>query len=190
MKKLFIRNMICRRCIETVERLLSQHSLKWISVELGEVVLTTEPEADELNKLAVDLEKAGFELIDSRRNVLMEKIKQEIRRYLQTVEKGEGRNKRLSDFLSSKIHYDYSYLSDLFSSVEGITIEKFFITHRIERAKELIVYDEESFSEIAFRLGFSSVHHLSSQFKQVTGLSPGHFRRLGNAKRRGYDEVA
>jgi AraC-like DNA-binding protein len=101
----------------------------------------------------------------------------------------DNENLKLSSFITKKISYDYSYLSDLFSSVEGKTIEQFFILQRIEKVKELLVYDQLSLTEISYQTGFSSVHHLSAQFKKVTGLTPSHFKKIGAAKRRSLDRI-
>ena len=120
-------------------------------------------------------------------NKLVDDIKQRVMEYLALGM--DSQNTKLSEFIIRKINYDYSYLSDLFSSIEGKTIEQYFILQRIERVKELIVYDQLSFTEISYQTGFSSVHHLSSQFKKVTGLSPTHFKKVAEIKRRPVDKV-
>jgi len=133
------------------------------------------------------LNQAGFELIETRVNKIIEEIKQAAMEYLNLGMDNE--NLKLSSFITKRIPYDYSYLSDLFSSIEGKTIEQFFILQRIEKVKELLVYDQLSLTEISYQTGFSSVHHLSSQFKKVTGLTPSHFKKIGAAKRRSLDSL-
>jgi len=186
-ERLFIKNMVCRRCIMTVESVLTALNIPFKSVSLGEVELETTPTHDELKKIQKDLNKAGFELIETRVNKVIEDIKQTVMEYLNLGMDNE--NLKLSSFITKKIPYDYSYLSDLFSSVEGKTIEQFFILQRIERVKELLVYDQFSLTEISYQTGFSSVHHLSSQFKKVTGLTPSHFKKIGAAKRKSLDSL-
>src|SRR5581483_440078 len=131
--------------------------------------------------------EVGFELIDTRVNKIIESIKQAVMEYLNL--EMDSQDIKLSSFITKKIPYDYSYLSDLFSSVEGKTIEQYFILQRIEKVKELLVYDQLSLTEISYQTGFSSVHHLSSQFKKVTGLTPSHFKKIGNEKRRSLDKL-
>ncbi len=144
-------------------------------------------DADTADKLRTELNGTGFELIEMRVNKIVESIKQLVMDYLKISSENPG--KKLSEFITDKIPYEYSYLSDLFSSIEGKTIEQFFITQRIEKVKELIVYDQLSLTEIAYQTGFSSVHHLSSQFKKVTGLTPSHFKKIGAVKRKSIDSL-
>jgi AraC-type DNA-binding domain-containing proteins len=133
------------------------------------------------------LNKVGFELIETRLNKIIEDIKQSVMEY---ISQGmDGQNLKLSSFINQKIAYDYSYLSDLFSSVEGKTIEQFFILQRIEKVKELLVYDQLSLTEISYQTGFSSVHHLSAQFKKITGFTPSHFKKVAEEKRKSLDKV-
>lgn len=184
---LYIKNMVCRRCIASVQQALALLQIPFKQVILGEVQTLQELNEKQKSAVAQELSKLGFELIDTRRNQLIERIKKVVQEYLSRIEKESLRKENLSDVISAKLHYDYSYLSDLFSSVEGTTIENYFIQVRIERAKELIVYDEKSLTQIAYQLGFSSVHHLSSQFKKVTGLTPSHFKKIGAGKRKGLE---
>lgn len=186
-EKLFIKNMVCQRCIMTVESVLNTLSIPFKKVSLGEVELESKLKSDELKKIEIDLNKAGFELIATRANKVIENIKQAVMEYLNLGMDNE--NLKLSSFITKEIPYDYSYLSDLFSSVEGKTIEQFFILQRIEKVKELLVYDQLSLTEISYQTGFSSVHHLSSQFKKVTGLTPSHFKKIGAAKRKSLDSL-
>ena len=176
-QKLLIKNMVCQRCVMTVKDILHKKAIPFENVSLGEVDLTGKLSDDELKDLQTSLNKVGFELIETRVNKIVEDIKQRILEYL-----AMGMD-------SQKINYDYSYLSDLFSSIEGKTIEQFFILQRIEKVKELIVYDQLSLTEISYQTGFSSVHHLSAQFKKITGLSPSHFKKIAGEKRKSLDKV-
>jgi len=184
---LFIKNMVCNRCIMTVENILQQNQVPYSKVSLGEVALKKKLSAEEMKSIDAGLRKVGFELIDTRVNKIIEDIKQSLLEYLNLGL--ESQNLKLSSFITKKIPYDYSYLSDLFSSVEGKTIEQYFILQRIEKVKELLVYDQLSLTEISYQTGFSSVHHLSSQFKKVTGLTPSHFKKIGFEKRRSLDQL-
>jgi AraC family transcriptional regulator len=140
-----------------------------------------------LKELDRELKKIGFELIETRVIKIVEDIKKLTLEYLD--DQSVDQRRKLSRYITSEIHYDYSYLSDLFSSIEGITIERFFIMQRIGKVKELIVYDELSLTEISYRLGFSSVHHLSAQFKRETGYNASHFKRIGTEKRKSIDNI-
>lgn len=178
---LYIKNMVCNRCILAVEALLKKLGISYNTVRLGEVELEQKPDAETAQLLKKQLEGLGFELLDDGRNKLIEKIKTLI---IEQVHYGtEDQRLNFSSLLSSSLHKDYSYLSNLFSEVEGITIEKYVINQKIEKVKELLVYDELSLGEIAYRLGYSSVAHLSNQFKKVTGLTPSHFKKGGGSRR-------
>ncbi len=185
--KLFIKNMVCNRCILAVENLLVENKFQYSSVDLGEVELKKAPTQKQMQALKTGLQKIGFEILDDSKQKIIEQIKTIIIDKVH-YQKGDDRFK-LSEVLSSKLRKDYSYLSHLFSEVEGTTIEKYFINQKIEKAKELLVYNQETLSEIAYRLGYSSVAHLSAQFKQVTGLTPSHFKNLGGTHRKTIDEV-
>jgi AraC family transcriptional regulator len=185
--QLFIKNMVCNRCIMTVENILSQNNIPYSKVSLGEAELERKLTAEEMEKITTALHKVGFELTDTRVNRIIEKIKQAVLEYLNLGM--DSQHLKLSSFITNKISYDYSYLSDLFSSIEGKTIENYFILQRIERVKELLVYDQLSLTEISYQTGFSSVHHLSSQFKKLTGLTPSHFKKVGIDKRRALDQL-
>lgn len=184
---LFIKNMVCRRCIMAVENILQRNAIEVQSVSLGEVVLSAPISPEMREKLSAELEAMGFELIGDRRSQLIESIKRETIIYAR-AESGLS-HLRLSDFLQERLHLDYHYLSDLFSAVEGQTLEKFFIAHRIERVKELLVYNELPLSDIAVRLGYSSTAYLSTQFKKQTGLTPTRFKQLTSQRRRALDEL-
>lgn len=184
---LFIKNMVCNRCIMVVQNELDKLGLDIMNIKLGEVVFNSVLTDKEKNNLEEVLIPLGFELIDDRKSRMIEKMKNII---IDLVHYQDNEIKtNLSDVLSSKIHHDYNYLSNLFSEVEGTTIEKFFIAQKIEKVKELLVYDELSLSEIAFRLNYSSVAYLSNQFKKVTGLSPSHFKKIREDRRKPLDDV-
>jgi AraC-like DNA-binding protein len=184
---LFIKNMVCQRCIMTVENILQQKKVPFTNVSLGEVELERKLSKEESKSIEADLRKVGFELIDTRVNKIIEQIKQVVLEYLGLGM--DSQNLKLSRFITRNLPYDYGYLSDLFSSVEGKTIEQYFILQRIEKVKELLVYDQLSLTEISYQAGFSSVHHLSSQFKKVTGLTPSYFKKIGIEKRRSLDQL-
>jgi AraC family transcriptional regulator len=184
---LLVKNMVCPRCILTVENILDTLKVPFSKVSLGEIELSKGITNASLGKLEVELKKVGFELIETRVRSIIEKIKVLVLDYLGSSQ--NDRKIKLSSFITGHIHYDYSYLSDLFSSVEGITIEQYFIFQRIEKVKELLVYDQLSLTEIAYHTGYSSVHHLSSQFKKVTGLTPSHFKKVGVNKRKSIDNI-
>ncbi|HRG88652.1 MAG TPA: helix-turn-helix transcriptional regulator [Chitinophagales bacterium] len=185
---LLVKNMVCQRCVMAVNDVLHKLSIKPANVLVGEIH-TSQPVTDkQKTELAESLATIGLELIDNRNTGLIEKIKQLVIKRARN-EAGNDNNQNLSVYLSAKLHHEYTYLSSLFSSVEGKTIENFFIEQRIERAKELLVYGEMSLSEIAFTLGYSSVAHLSGQFKKVTGLTPSHFKSVGTVKRKTLDSI-
>ncbi len=185
---LHIRNMVCRRCIEVVTQELKALDYTILSIELGEVTLKEQVSGSDLERVRNALNHHGFELIDDKKSQLINRIKTLIINYIH-LDKYKPDHINLSRFLSLEIGHDYSYLSNLFSSVEGITIEKYMIRQKVEKVKELLVYDELSLSEISYRLGYSSVQHLSLQFKKVTGLTPSHFRRIKENKRKPLDQV-
>jgi len=185
--KLLIKNMVCQRCILTVENILNDLKIPYDRVALGEVDLAGKLSDNELKKIGEELKKVGFEMIERRVNKIIEDIKKAVIEYLNLGVDNE--NLKLSSFIVKKIPYDYSYLSDLFSTIEGKTIEQFFILTRIEKVKELLVYDQLSLTEISYQTGFSSVHHLSAQFKKVTGLTPSHFKRIAADKRKYLDRL-
>jgi AraC-like DNA-binding protein len=160
---------------------LEKLGLNYKQVKIGEVDLAGDIKPEQLELLDIGLKRAGLVLMDDKKSILVEKIKSAI---IEVVHYSEDQIKvNLSDFLSEKLNYNYTYLANLFSEVKGITIEKFYLTHKIERVKELIVYDELNLSEIAYRMNYSSVAHLSNQFKKFTGLTPTHFKMLKNKRR-------
>lgn len=178
--------MVCDRCKAAVRKSLDELGVQYSSVELGEVNTNLELTAEQLNLFKTAIETLGFELIESRSARVVSQIKKTI---MDLVRSDEMNNIKLSGYLSEALHKDYASLSNLFSEVESTTIEQYFIHQKIERAKELLVYDELSLTEIADRLGYSSVAHLSNQFKKVTGLTPRHFKSIGAQKRVSLDKV-
>lgn len=177
MTTLHIKNMVCNRCKIVVQQELEKLGYTPSKVELGEVVIDgDEPGPEQLSKIDAALTAVGFERIDDRKGRLVEAIKNHVIRKIHSGEVG-NRKFNWSDLLAEELHYDYSYLSSLFSSVEGVTLEQYIIRQKIERAKELLFYDELNLSEIAIKLGYSSVAHLSSQFKKITGLTPSELKK-------------
>jgi AraC-like DNA-binding protein len=166
---------------------LEKLGLQYAYVRIGEANIIGDVNQEQLNRLKKNLNKSGLLLMDNKKSVLVEKIKSAI---IELVHYTEDQIKvNLSDFLSEKLNYDYTYLANLFSEVKGITIEKFYLTHKIEKVKELIVYDELNLTEIAYKLHYSSVAHLSNQFKKYTGLTPSHFKKLKNKRRQTLEDV-
>jgi len=181
--KYWIRNMVCDRCRLAVERVLQDMQLSAVQVRLGEIDLGDEAlDEHQLETFRQRLEALGFGLISDRKSKLIENTKKEIIDLVQ--HSGESRKVKLSEHLGDKLFHDYSYLSNLFSSVEGVTIEQYYIHQKIEKAKELLIYDELTLTEIAHRLGYSSVAHLSRQFRKVTGETPSAFKALRDSGQR------
>jgi AraC-like DNA-binding protein len=170
-----------------VKSTLEKFGLVPVQVELGEVVLEENDISPIKEQLKQELQSFGFDLLDDKRTKTIEKIKNLIVDLVQN--KNSNLQITLSDYLTKELHRDYSALSNLFSQVEGITIEKYYIFQKIEKVKELLVYNELTLSEIAFQLNYSSVAHLSNQFKKVTGLTPSHFKKMRTIKRRPLDEL-
>ena len=185
---LHIKNMVCMRCIKVVKEELSSLKYTVASIELGEVHLREDLSDDDLGRIRQVLTDNGFELIDDKKSQIINRIKTLIIEYIH-YDREKPEHENLSEFLGNELGHDYSYLSNLFSSVEGITIEKYLIHQRIEKVKELLVYDELTLNEISYQLGYSSVQHLSNQFKKVTGLTPSHFKAIKISKRNPLDKV-
>lgn len=183
-----IKNMVCNRCIKVVKEELENLGYQVNAIILGEATIQTKDKInfDLINKV---LTENGFELIDSRHARIIERIKITVIESIRDMAEGELKDISFTDLLQDNLNLSYQYLSALFSSSEGITIEKYIILQKIEKVKELIVYDELSFSEIAYRLGYSSVQHLSNQFKKITGLTPSHFKKIKNFKRNPLDKI-
>ena len=179
--------MVCSRCKMVVKTILDEHQIITIQLNLGEVEIKEDLNEEILYELNISLKKMGFELIDDKKSRIVNKIKTII--ISQVFHSNEANSVNLSKHISDQLNYDYNHLSTIFSELEGISIEKYFINQRIERVKELILYDELSLSEIAFQLGYSSVSHLSNQFKKVTGLTPSFYKSLKENKRTNIEEL-
>ena len=179
--------MVCIRCKMVVKDELTKLGLHYTSVELGEVDIHENILPAQLESFREGLSRSGLELMDDKKSVLIQKIKNVIVDLVHYSD--EPLTVKFSEYLSQKLNHDYTYLANLFSEVQGTTIEKFFISHKIERVKELLVYDELNLTEIAYKMHYSSVAHLSTQFKKVTGLTPSHFKKIATEKRKAIDKL-
>ena len=179
--------MVSARCKMLVKDELKKLGLHYVFVDLGVVDVMEDINPPQREQFKMALHNAGLELMDDKRAVLIEKIKNVIVEMVHFSDELPRVN--FSDYLSEKLSYDYTYLANLFSEVQGTTIEKFTINHKIERVKELIIYDELSITEIAWKMNYSSVAHLSNQFKKVTGLSPSHFKQMKIKRRIPIEEI-
>lgn len=181
--------MVCHRCILAVEDVLRNSAILFKQVITGEIHFLESISQEQTDLLGTKLAKIGLELIDNRISGTIEKIKQlVIKKARNEVDEKENKMK-LSAYLSQHLYHEYTYLSSFFSSVEGRTIENYFIEQRIEKVKELLVYKEMTLSEISFEMEYSSVAHLSNQFKKITGLTPSHFKQVGSLKRKLLDQI-
>ena len=187
--KLFIKYMLSNRCKMAVKDELKKLDLHFVFVDLGEVEIMEQLSASQLEQLKTNLLLTGLELMDDRKGILIERIKTSIIELVHNSE-DEMLKTTLSVYLSEKLKHEYTYLANLFSEIQGSTIEQFLIAHKVERIKELIIYDELNISEIAYKMNYSSVAHLSNQFKKVTGLSPSHFKQLKEKRRTPLEEVS
>ncbi|MBP8793493.1 MAG: helix-turn-helix transcriptional regulator [Lutibacter sp.] len=179
--------MVSNRCKMVVKDALKELGLHFILVDLGEVNIMENINDAQRSQLKLALFNSGLELMDDKRAMLIEKIKNVIIEMVHHTEEAIKIN--FSEYLSEKLKHDYTYLANLFSEVQGTTIEQFIIHHKIERIKELIIYDELNITEIAWKMNYSSVAHLSNQFKKVTGLSPSHFKQLKDKRRSPIEEI-
>lgn len=179
--------MVCNRCVMVVRSIIEKAGLEPLSVELGDVELKQQPTDAQFEEINKALEDVGFEILTDQKKRTVEKIKSVIVRQIQNDDADDTHN--FSELLSAALNKEYSYLSKLFSEAEDITIEKYIIEQKIERVKELLAYGELTLSEISYKLGYSSVAHLSSQFKKVTGFNPTEFRKLKSHQRKPLDEV-
>lgn len=178
--KIYIKNMVCIRCQMVVKSELEKLGIRYVYVRIGEADIIDTIDAHQLRLLQTALKQSGLVLMDDQKSILVEKIKNVI---IDLVHYSEEQIKiNMSDYISEKLNHDYTYLANLFSEVKGTTIEKFYLPHKIERVKELIVYDELNLTEIAFKMHYSSAAHLSNQFKKTTGLTPTHFKNLKNKR--------
>lgn len=179
--------MLSLRSKMEVKEELKKMGLHFVFVDMGEVEIMEEISEQQMNELKATLLDLGLELVEDKKGMLIEKIKNAV---METVYYSDERIKvNFSHYLSQKLHFNYTYLANLFSEMQGITIEQFLIQHKIERIKELIIYDELNITQISFKMNYSSVAHLSNQFKKVTGLSPTHFKQLKIRKRQNMEEV-
>ena len=185
--KLYIKFMVSLRCKMLVKHELKNLGIHYSSVDLGLVEIIGEITEDKRNKLKAALLKSGLELMDDKKSILVEKIKIIITKMIHYNE--ELPKVKYSEYISNIMGYDYTYLANVFSEVEGITIEHYIIAHKIEKVKELLIYDELNLSEISYSMNYSSVSHLSTQFKKVTGLTPTYFKNLKDKRRINLEKV-
>ena len=185
--KLYIKYMVSIRCKMLVKAELEKLGIHYRKVELGEAEIEENISPEKWNELNAALKKSGIELMDDKKSILIEKIKTVIIELVHYSE--EPLEINFSAYLSKKLDHDYTYLANLFSESKGTTIEHFLIVHKIERVKELLVYDELNITEIAWKLGYSSVAHLSNQFKKMTGLTPSFFKKIKEKKRDALEDI-
>lgn len=185
--KLYIKYMVSNRCKMLVKEELKNLGLHFVLVDMGVVDIMENISAEQREQISINLLKSGLELMDDKKAVLIEKIKNVIVEMVHYSDELPRTN--FSEYLSEKLDHDYTYLSNLFSEMQGTTIEKFIISHKIERVKELIAYDELSLTEIAWKMHYSSVSHLSNQFKKITGLTPSFFKHLKDKVRNPIEEI-
>lgn len=186
--KIYIKNMVCPRCVMAVKTVMGKVGLEYSNVELGEVELVREPDAEQIAEFKMLLEEMGFELLDDARKQVIEKVKSFL---IQVIQSGHiDEHFSLSEEIAERMHKEYSSISKLFSQVESVTIEQFFILQKIEKVKEWLAYDEYTLSEIAYKLGYSSVGYLSNQFKKTTGYTPTVFKQQHRVLRKPLDGVS
>jgi len=184
---IYIKNMVCPRCISAVSNILKELEVLYSSIKLGEVELSSPLSVETKNAFSKALQGSGFSLINDRRSQIIEQMKTLV---VDKIHHSSGElDIKWTDYIGDNLHLDYKYLSSLFSSVESITFEQYIINQKIERVKELIVYDELTLSEIAFKLHYSSVAYLSNQFKKVTGMTPTQFKKVIDKNRKSLDEI-
>lgn len=185
--RLYIKNMVSTRCTTAVKEELKKLGLHFIFVDMGVVDIMENLSTEQRGQLKIGLLRSGLELMDDKRALIIGKIKEVI---FQMFRNEVNINKiNFSDYLSRKLNYDYTYMANLFSEIQGTTLEKFLILHKVERVKEMIIYDQLNLSEIAWKMQYSSVAHLSSQFKRITGLTPSHFRNLKDTRQNTIEET-
>lgn len=185
--KLYLKYMVSIRCKMLVKAELEKHGLHYRKVDLGEAEIEENISSEKWDELNAALKRSGIELMDDKKSILIEKIKNVIIELVHYSEDPLEIN--FSDFLSQKLHHDYTYLANLFSESQGVTIEHFLIIHKIERVKELLMYDELNITEISWKMGYSSVAHLSNQFKKITGLTPSFFKKIKDKKRNTLEDI-
>lgn len=185
--KIFIKYMVSKRCKMAVKEELQKLGLHFVVVDLGEVEVMEDLTSEQRIQLNLGLRRSGLELMDDKRSVLIEKIVNVIIEMIHHTDESPKVN--YSDYLSEKLGYDYTYMSNVFSEVKGITIQQFIIVNKIERVKEYLIYDELNLTEISYKLHYSSVAHLSNQFKKVTGLTPSNYKQLKDKKRSAIEDI-
>ena len=185
--KLYIKYMVSRRCKIMVKEELKKLGIKYVVVDLGVVEILKDITSEQYEQLKVNLMKSGLELLDDKRSILVEKIKNVITEMIHYNDEQPKVN--YSDFISAKLGYDYTYLANVFSEVKGMTIQRYIIINKVERVKELLLYDELTLTEIAYRLHYSSVAHLSNQFKKITGLTPTFYKGIASKRRGNLEDV-
>ncbi len=185
--KLYVRNMACLSCKVVIKDALQELNITPLKIDLGEVETKEDVDSEARKKLNTIIKKAGLELLESKQGILIEKIREVIIEYVYHTDEKTITN--FSDLLSKKLNYNYTYLANFFSEVEATTIAQYVISLKIERIKELIMFEELTLSEIAFKLHYSSAAHLSTQFKKITGLTPSHFKALKNKRRKAIQEI-
>ena len=188
-KNIYIKNMVCNRCIKVVREEFEKLGLVVKNIQLGEVEVLNDEAKLDMKRISEVLVTNGFELLDNKNSRIIEKTKVLLINLFSSVDSGKDINISISEYLAEETGLNYHYLTTLFSSLEGITIEKYIIHLKIEKVKELLVYGELTLSEISFRLGYSSVQHLSNQFKKITGLTPSYFKSLKNKNRQALDSI-
>jgi AraC-like DNA-binding protein len=181
--------MVSMRCKMMVKTELEKLGLHYTTVELGEAEIEEDISPEKWNELNIALKRSGIELMDDKKSILIEKIKNIIVELVHYSDEDAPLETNFSDYLSQKMNHDYTYLANLFSETQGITIEHFLIAHKIERIKELLIYDELNITEIASKMHYSSVAHLSNQFKRMTGLTPSFFKKIKYQKREALEDI-
>ncbi len=182
-----IKNMVCNRCILVVSSIFHEAGIHNANIQMGNAILEESISSEIIGQIDLKLREVGFEIINDSKSRLIEQVKNVTIDFV--YQHPDNIQVNFSDYLSGKMNLDYNYLSTLFSSVEGTTIEKYMISLKTEHVKELLVYDEKTLSEIAYEMGYSSVAHLSGQFKRLTGFTPTYFKKLGEQKRKSIDNV-
>lgn len=183
---IFVKNMVCPRCIKAVEVSLEEQSIEYINVELGKVCLQNKLSASQKGLLKEKLEVLGFELLEDKQNQIIELVKSTL---IHLIQEDGNKEVMLSTLLSEKCNMEYGSISKLFTQVEGHTIERYYLSLKIEKVKELITYKEKSLKEIVFDLNYSSTAYLSSQFKKETGMTPSEFKKLNLGSRKNWNEL-
>ena len=185
--KLYIKYMVSLRCKMMVKEELKKLGLNYVTVELGMIDVLEDITAKQRKQLKENLLHSGLEVLDDKKSIMIEKIKNIITEMIHYSDELPRVN--YSDYISEKLGLDYTYLANTFSEVKGITIQKFIITHKIERVKELLIYDELNLTEIAYKMHYSSVAHLSNQFKKITGLTPSFYKQLKNKRKANLEDL-